>query len=137
VLEWHRRHFLNSTEPRPTILPIQSVPPNPQRNPPAAGTSQVLQHHGHVHRSPESRLPSLSLPSEDLQSTSRVRHSHAWPSLTDGSNFSATWKQRASVLILLFGDNNGNLQVVLTTRSMKLRTHAGDVALPGGTTLSI
>jgi len=36
------------------------------------------------------------------------------------------------VLILLFGDRNGNLQVALTTRSMKLRTHAGDVALPGG-----
>jgi len=46
--------------------------------------------------------------------------------------FAATWKQRASVLILLFGDKNGNLQVALTTRSMKLRTHAGDVALPGG-----
>lgn len=51
------------------------------------------------------------------------------------SKFAASWKQRASVLILLFGDKNGNLQVLLTTRSMQLRTHAGDVALPGGIAL--
>lgn len=48
------------------------------------------------------------------------------------SNFAAPWKKRASVLILLWGDRNGDLQVALTTRSMQLRTHAGDVALPGG-----
>jgi 8-oxo-dGTP pyrophosphatase MutT (NUDIX family) len=48
------------------------------------------------------------------------------------SNFAATWKHRASVLILLFGNREGDLQVTLTTRSLKLRTHAGDVALPGG-----
>ena len=53
------------------------------------------------------------------------------------STFAATWKQRASVLILLFGDKSGNLQVLLTTRSKELRTHAGDVALPGGTPLSL
>jgi len=49
------------------------------------------------------------------------------------SNFAAPWTRRASVLILLWGDRNGDLQVALTTRSKQLRTHAGDVALPGGT----
>ena len=46
--------------------------------------------------------------------------------------FKATAKNRASVLVLLFSRSDGELHVVLTTRSLNLRTHAGDVALPGG-----
>jgi len=40
--------------------------------------------------------------------------------------------RRAAVLVLLFADRRGDLQVVLTLRSSKLRTFAGQVALPGG-----
>ncbi|OLL21710.1 Nudix hydrolase 15, mitochondrial, partial [Neolecta irregularis DAH-3] len=39
---------------------------------------------------------------------------------------------RASVLVLLFADEEGELRVVLTTRSKNLRSHSGDVSLPGG-----
>ena len=46
--------------------------------------------------------------------------------------FKATAQNRASVLVLLFRRSNGEMHVVLTTRSLNLRTHAGDVALPGG-----
>ncbi|KAF9000639.1 NUDIX hydrolase domain-like protein [Cyathus striatus] len=38
----------------------------------------------------------------------------------------------AAVLVLLFEDQDGQLRVLLTTRSKALRTHAGQTALPGG-----
>jgi coenzyme A diphosphatase NUDT7 len=41
------------------------------------------------------------------------------------------WR-RAAVLVLLFSDRRGDLRVVLTLRSPTLRTHPGQVALPGG-----
>ncbi|XP_011046842.1 PREDICTED: nudix hydrolase 15, mitochondrial-like isoform X2 [Populus euphratica] len=41
-------------------------------------------------------------------------------------------KKRAAVLICLFEGNEGELRVILTKRSMKLSSHPGDVALPGG-----
>jgi coenzyme A diphosphatase NUDT7 len=41
------------------------------------------------------------------------------------------WR-RAAVLVLLFADSRGDLRVVLTLRSPTLRTHPGQVALPGG-----
>lgn len=37
----------------------------------------------------------------------------------------------AAVLVLLY-EKDGELRVLLTTRSKKLRTHAGQTALPGG-----
>ncbi|KAL1303639.1 hypothetical protein AAFC00_006997 [Neodothiora populina] len=40
--------------------------------------------------------------------------------------------RRAAVLILLFADPKGDLRVVLTIRSSKLRNYAGQAALPGG-----
>ncbi|KAI5844258.1 NUDIX hydrolase domain-like protein [Tricharina praecox] len=40
--------------------------------------------------------------------------------------------RRAAVLVLLFSDRRGDLRVVLTVRSVHLRTFAGQVALPGG-----
>ncbi|THZ57948.1 hypothetical protein D6C85_10343 [Aureobasidium pullulans] len=40
--------------------------------------------------------------------------------------------RRASVLILLFADRRGDLRVILTIRSAKLRNYAGQAALPGG-----
>ncbi|KAF7967278.1 hypothetical protein HWV62_34985 [Athelia sp. TMB] len=39
--------------------------------------------------------------------------------------------KRAAVLVLLYEDA-GNLRVLLTTRSKKLRSHPGETALPGG-----
>ncbi|XVF55049.1 hypothetical protein PTKIN_Ptkin06aG0005600 [Pterospermum kingtungense] len=43
------------------------------------------------------------------------------------------WRERrAAVLICLFEGYQGELRVVLTKRSMKLSSHPGDVALPGG-----
>ncbi|KAH7514670.1 hypothetical protein FEM48_Zijuj11G0114400 [Ziziphus jujuba var. spinosa] len=41
-------------------------------------------------------------------------------------------KRRAAVLICLFEGPQGELRVILTKRSMKLASHPGDVALPGG-----
>lgn len=41
-------------------------------------------------------------------------------------------KKRAAVLICLFEGNERELRVILTKRSMKLSSHPGDVALPGG-----
>ncbi|GLT66159.1 hypothetical protein SLA2020_385430 [Shorea laevis] len=40
--------------------------------------------------------------------------------------------RRAAVLICLFQGYEGELRVILTRRSMKLASHPGDVALPGG-----
>ncbi|GAB7363839.1 hypothetical protein MBLNU230_g4404t1 [Neophaeotheca triangularis] len=40
--------------------------------------------------------------------------------------------RRAAVLILLFADRRGDLRVVLTIRSAKLKNYAGQAALPGG-----
>ena len=40
-------------------------------------------------------------------------------------------KNTAAVLVLLHGDNK-NPQVLLTQRAMHLKTHAGEVAFPGG-----
>ncbi|KAL0347503.1 UNVERIFIED_CONTAM: Nudix hydrolase 15, mitochondrial [Sesamum calycinum] len=40
--------------------------------------------------------------------------------------------KRAAVLICIFGGQDGELRVILTRRSMKLSSHPGDVALPGG-----
>ncbi|OMO97613.1 hypothetical protein COLO4_14490 [Corchorus olitorius] len=43
------------------------------------------------------------------------------------------WREkRAAVLICLFEGYQGELRVILTKRSMKLMSHPGDVALPGG-----
>ncbi|KAH8918789.1 hypothetical protein BT69DRAFT_1337886, partial [Atractiella rhizophila] len=41
-------------------------------------------------------------------------------------------KRLAAVLVLLSINENGDLQVTLTTRSKKLRSHPGETALPGG-----
>ncbi|KAK6120236.1 hypothetical protein DH2020_045927 [Rehmannia glutinosa] len=43
-------------------------------------------------------------------------------------------KNRAAVLICIFSGPDGELRVILTRRSMKLSSHPGDVALPGGKT---
>ena len=40
--------------------------------------------------------------------------------------------RRAAVLLLLFADRHGDLRVVLTLRSNSLRSHPGEVSLPGG-----
>ncbi|KAF4552566.1 NUDIX domain-containing protein 2 [Elsinoe fawcettii] len=45
--------------------------------------------------------------------------------------------RRAAVLILLFADRTGGLRVVLTIRSTKLKSYAGQAALPGGKADSI
>ncbi|KAK6917654.1 NUDIX hydrolase domain [Dillenia turbinata] len=40
--------------------------------------------------------------------------------------------KRAAVLICLFEADDGDLRVILTKRSSRLSTHAGEVSLPGG-----
>ncbi|KAF6155973.1 hypothetical protein GIB67_039304 [Kingdonia uniflora] len=40
--------------------------------------------------------------------------------------------KRAAVLICLFEDVSGDLRVILTKRSSSLKTHSGEVSLPGG-----
>jgi coenzyme A diphosphatase NUDT7 len=41
-------------------------------------------------------------------------------------------KKRAALLVCLFQDENGEVRVILTKRSSRLRNHSGDAALPGG-----
>jgi len=40
--------------------------------------------------------------------------------------------RRSAVLIALLANSEGDLEVILTVRSSKLRTNAGDSAFPGG-----
>ncbi|KAL8137538.1 hypothetical protein V2J09_003539 [Rumex salicifolius] len=40
--------------------------------------------------------------------------------------------KRSAVLVCIFEGDNGELRVILTKRSSKLSSHAGEVALPGG-----
>lgn len=40
--------------------------------------------------------------------------------------------RRSAVLVALVPNSEGDLEVILTVRSVKLRTNAGDVAFPGG-----
>ncbi|KAJ7968668.1 Nudix hydrolase 15, mitochondrial [Quillaja saponaria] len=40
--------------------------------------------------------------------------------------------KRAAVLICIFEGDSGDLRVILTKRSLRLSTHSGEVALPGG-----
>ncbi|SJX61417.1 related to coenzyme A diphosphatase [Sporisorium reilianum f. sp. reilianum] len=40
--------------------------------------------------------------------------------------------RRAAVLLCLFGGRNGELYVILSKRSSRLRSHGGDTAIPGG-----
>lgn len=40
--------------------------------------------------------------------------------------------KRSAVLVALLANSEGDLEVILTVRSSKLRTNAGDVAFPGG-----
>ncbi|CAE6507758.1 unnamed protein product [Rhizoctonia solani] len=49
------------------------------------------------------------------------------------SDAQKVWNKTAAVLLLLFV-RDGHLRVLLTTRSKHLRSHPGDVALPGGKT---
>ncbi|KIM40589.1 hypothetical protein M413DRAFT_28396 [Hebeloma cylindrosporum] len=49
----------------------------------------------------------------------------------DLSHFRHLQSRLAAVLVLLY-EENGELRVLLTTRSKDLRTHAGQTALPGG-----
>ncbi|KAJ4493048.1 hypothetical protein C8J55DRAFT_556020 [Lentinula edodes] len=50
----------------------------------------------------------------------------------DGTNLSLHRQQLAAVLVLLYSDSTGSIQVLLTTRSKSLRSHPGQTALPGG-----
>ena len=40
--------------------------------------------------------------------------------------------KRAGVLIPIYEDQNGEIQCLLTVRSSRMRSHAGEVCLPGG-----
>ncbi|KAK3032844.1 hypothetical protein RJ639_037021 [Escallonia herrerae] len=51
---------------------------------------------------------------------------------TDQGSFFKSREKRAAVLVCIFEGHEGELRVILTKRSMKLFSHPGDVALPGG-----
>ncbi|KAJ7665956.1 NUDIX hydrolase domain-like protein [Mycena polygramma] len=75
-------------------------------------------------------VPAAALAELSATSQTAVQRlvSHNW----DPPDLSAFPKSRlAAVLILLF-EEVGELRVLLTTRSKRLRTHAGQTALPGG-----
>ncbi|PIN13364.1 hypothetical protein CDL12_14008 [Handroanthus impetiginosus] len=57
---------------------------------------------------------------------------HQQANCTDPSIPILSRKNRAAVLICIFQGQEGELRVILTRRSMKLSSHPGDVALPGG-----
>ncbi|KAF8656854.1 hypothetical protein AX16_002401 [Volvariella volvacea WC 439] len=74
---------------------------------------------------PSSALSSLS--PRTLQCIKRLaQHSSPQPDLSGQPSTTL-----AAVLVLLF-ERDGELRVLLTTRSKHLRTHAGQTALPGG-----
>nr|POE86072.1 isoform 2 of nudix hydrolase 15, mitochondrial [Quercus suber] len=55
------------------------------------------------------------------------------PEVKNDLSSCVNWRERrAVVLICLFEGQDGELQVILTKRSMKLSSHQGDVALLGG-----
>ncbi|KAF7300718.1 Nudix hydrolase domain-containing protein [Mycena chlorophos] len=64
--------------------------------------------------------PDLSVSRDFLPETVLIVHSSAFPR-----------KRLAAVLVLLY-EQDGQLRVLLTTRSKALRTHAGQTAFPGG-----
>ncbi|KAG8781777.1 hypothetical protein FRC12_021542 [Ceratobasidium sp. 428] len=72
-------------------------------------------------------------PNEQMLATFVKRFQSYWPdhSMEDYPEFPSN--KTAAVLILLF-IRDGHLRVLLTTRSKHLRSHPGQVALPGGKT---
>ncbi|KAF1840553.1 uncharacterized protein K460DRAFT_371753 [Cucurbitaria berberidis CBS 394.84] len=70
----------------------------------------------------------MALSQSSVQALNRLRT--YTPPPTQWHNCPLT--RRAAVLILLFPDRHGELKVVLTMRSTKLRSYAGQAALPGG-----
>lgn len=70
----------------------------------------------------------MALSQSSIQALNRLRT--YTPPPTQWYNCPLT--RRAAVLILLFPDRHGELKVVLTMRSAKLRSYAGQAALPGG-----
>lgn len=73
------------------------------------------------------------VPNDELSATFVKRFKSYWPeySMDDYPDFPR--HKTAAVLLLLF-IRDGHLRVLLTTRSKHLRSHPGQVALPGGKT---
>ncbi|KAH7341680.1 NUDIX hydrolase domain-like protein [Rhizoctonia solani] len=85
-------------------------------------------------------MPSLYLssdfdfvPSDEPAATFVKRFKAYWPEYSIEEYPEFPRNKTAAVLLLLF-IRDGHLRVLLTTRSKHLRSHPGDVALPGGKT---
>ncbi|CAE6431976.1 unnamed protein product [Rhizoctonia solani] len=73
------------------------------------------------------------MPNEEPAATFVKRFKDYWPEYSIEEYPEFPRNKTAAVLILLF-IRDGHLRVLLTTRSQHLRSHPGDVALPGGKT---
>ncbi|PWN18424.1 hypothetical protein BCV69DRAFT_285050 [Microstroma glucosiphilum] len=71
------------------------------------------------------------LTDESLQALRNLA-SHVPHSSTEPCPESVPAFRRAAVLLGIFGSRKGELYVVLSERSSKLRSHGGDTAIPGG-----
>ncbi|KEP52186.1 NUDIX hydrolase [Rhizoctonia solani 123E] len=85
-------------------------------------------------------MPSLYLssnfdfvPDDEPAATFVKRFKAYWPEYSIEEYPEFPWNKTAAVLLLLYV-RDGHLRILLTTRSKHLRSHPGDVALPGGKT---
>ncbi|KDN44205.1 hypothetical protein RSAG8_05678, partial [Rhizoctonia solani AG-8 WAC10335] len=72
-------------------------------------------------------------PEDEPAATFVKRFKAYWPEYSIEEYPEFPWNKTAAVLVLLF-IRDGHLRVLLTTRSKNLRSHPGEVALPGGKT---
>lgn len=78
-----------------------------------------------LRRSDRLHRPEIFLPADAPVLGDHILDPNIWPvPLTDA--------RHAAVLIALSSDSEGQLCVILTERSVTLRAHAGQIALPGG-----
>ncbi|KAI5478630.1 hypothetical protein MNV49_004772 [Pseudohyphozyma bogoriensis] len=77
----------------------------------------------------EALIPKLS-PSVTDDAATCLRHLASFTASVSATPYPP--KKLAGVLILLHIDATGNLSLTLTTRSLRLRSHPGETALPGG-----
>lgn len=106
---------------------MNMAPPLPSRDKTVAITKWQPSHQPQRQVSPRKRCHSTPLTPHQA-ALARLRSFAPPPT----NYHSLPLSRRAAVLILLFADRKGDLRVVLTIRSAKLKNYAGQAALPGG-----
>ncbi|EPQ28358.1 uncharacterized protein PFL1_04185 [Pseudozyma flocculosa PF-1] len=111
-----------------SLRSILFAPPPPHQHPPSASSLS----------SPASSttlpIPPAALASLTLRSRHALERLYAYraPHNSESCPHAIPAFRRAAVLLGLFAGRNGELYVILSKRSSRLRSHSGDTALPGG-----